>query len=129
MKSFSNKVVVVTGGGNGIGRQVVLDLLRRGARVAAVDVRKESLDETAEMAGAQDRLATFVVDITDRQVTAALPEQVIAAHGAVDVLINVAGIIQPFVRFNDLEYEAIERVMNVNFYGTVNMVRAFLPHL
>ncbi|MGA7096479.1 MAG: SDR family oxidoreductase [Acidimicrobiia bacterium] len=129
MKSFSEKVVVVTGGGNGIGRQVVLELLRRGARVAAVDVREESLKGTVELAAAGDRLATFVVDITDRSATAALPEQVLAAHGAVDALINVAGIIQPFVRFNDLDHDVIERVMNVNFYGTVNMVKAFLPHL
>ena len=54
----NGKVLVVTGGGNGIGRQVVLELLRRGARVAAVDLRKDSLDETAEIAGAGDRLAT-----------------------------------------------------------------------
>jgi short-subunit dehydrogenase len=54
---------------------------------------------------------------------------VIARHGAVDGLINNAGIIQPFVRVNDLEYEAIERVMNVNFYGTLYMTKAFLPHL
>jgi short-subunit dehydrogenase len=54
---------------------------------------------------------------------------VLSAHGAVDGLINVAGIIQPFVRFNDLDYQVIERVINVNLYGTINMVKAFLPHL
>ena len=47
---IAGKVVVVTGGGNGIGQQVVLELLRRGARVAAVDIREESLNETVEMA-------------------------------------------------------------------------------
>ena len=69
----AGKVVVVTGGGNGIGQQVVLELLRRKARVAAVDIREESLNETARLAGADDRLATFVVDITDREATEALP--------------------------------------------------------
>ena len=44
----AGKVVVVTGGGNGIGQQVVLELLRRGARVAAVDIREESLNETTK---------------------------------------------------------------------------------
>ena len=126
---FANKVVVVTGGGNGIGRQVVLELLRRGARVSAVDIRQESLSETAELAEADDRLATFAIDITDRSATAALPEKVIAAHGAVDGLINVAGIIQPFVKLKDLDYEIIERVINVNLYGTIHMVKAFLPYL
>jgi len=126
---LADKVVVVTGGGNGIGRQVVLELLRRGSRVAAVDIRQESLDETIRMADAGDRLATFAVDITDRSATAVLPEKVIAAHGGVDGLINVAGIIQPFVKLNDLGYEVIERVINVNLYGTIHMVKAFLPHL
>jgi NAD(P)-dependent dehydrogenase (short-subunit alcohol dehydrogenase family) len=126
---LSDKVVVVTGGGNGIGRQVVLELLRRGARVAAVDIRQESLDETASLAAAGSRLATFVVDITDRDATEALPEKVIAAHGAVDGLINVAGIIQPFVKLDDLEYDVIRRVIDVNLYGTINMDKAFLPHL
>ncbi|HEU5113236.1 MAG TPA: SDR family oxidoreductase, partial [Acidimicrobiia bacterium] len=126
---IAGKVVVVTGGGNGIGQQVVLELLRRGARVAAVDIREESLNETVEMAGPGDWLATFVVDITDRTATEALPGQVIAAHGVVDGLINVAGIIQPFVKLNELDYEVIERVLNVNLYGTIHMVKSFLPHL
>jgi NAD(P)-dependent dehydrogenase (short-subunit alcohol dehydrogenase family) len=123
------KVFVVTGGGNGIGRQLVLALLARGARVSAIDIRQESLDETARLAGAGDRLHTAVVDITDRAAVDALPEKVIGAHGAVDGLINNAGIIQPFVRLNDLELEDMERVINVNLWGTVNMVKAFLPHL
>lgn len=126
---ISAKVLVVTGGGNGIGRQVVLEALRRGARVAAVDIREESLAETAGIAVAGDRLATFAVDITDREATAALPEQVITAHGAVDGVVNVAGIIQPFVKLNDLDYATIERVINVNLYGTIHMVKAFLPYL
>ena len=126
---ISGKVLVVTGGGNGIGRQVVLEALRRGARVAAVDIREESLADTAGIAVAGDRLATFAVDITDREATAALPEQVIAAHGAVDGVVNVAGIIQPFVKLNDLDYATIERVINVNLYGTIHMVKAFLPLL
>jgi NAD(P)-dependent dehydrogenase (short-subunit alcohol dehydrogenase family) len=126
---FVDKVVVVTGGGNGIGRQVVLELLRRGARVAAVDIRDESLGETVGLADAGDRLVTYALDITARSATAALPEKVIAAHGPVDGLINVAGIIQPFVRLNDLDYDVIERVINVNLYGTIHMVKAFLPHL
>lgn len=126
----AGKVIVVTGGGNGIGRQVVLELLRRGARVAAVDLRQESLDETATLVpAAGDRLATFQLDITDRDGVQALPGRVAEALGAADGLINVAGIIQPFVRLADLEDEIIERVVNVNLYGTLYPLRAFLPGL
>ncbi|HEU4917855.1 MAG TPA: SDR family oxidoreductase [Acidimicrobiia bacterium] len=126
---LANKAIVVTGGGNGIGREVVLDLLRRGARVAGVDIRDTSLVETASIADAGNRLASFVVDITDRAATEALPEKVVAAHGSVDGLINVAGIIQPFVKLQDLDYDVIARVLDVNLYGTIHMVKAFLPHL
>jgi NAD(P)-dependent dehydrogenase (short-subunit alcohol dehydrogenase family) len=100
----ADKVMVVTGGGNGIGQQVVLECLRRGARVAAADIRGESLDETARFAGAGDRLSTHVLDITHREATHAFPEAVIAAHGAADGTINVAGIVQPFVRLHELDY-------------------------
>lgn len=124
-----DKVIVVTGGGNGIGREVTLELIRRGARVAAADIRQDSLDETAALTAAVDRLSTHQVDITDRDASRTLPEEVIAAHGSVDGLVHCAGIIQSFVRLNDLEYDDIERVINVNLYGTIHMVKAFLPHL
>jgi len=127
--NVAGKVIVVTGGGNGIGRQVVLECVRRGARVAAVDISQEGLDVTVELAGAGDRIAAFVVDITDRVAVDALPQQVEEALSSADGLINVAGIIQPFVRVVDLDLEAIERVIDVNFYGTIHMVKAFLPVL
>ena len=123
------KTLIVTGGGNGIGRQVVLDLLGRGAAVAAVDIRQESLDETAALAAAGDRLATFVVDITDHDATEALPRQVIESLGSLDGVVNVAGIIQPFVKFADLDEATMRRVLDVNLWGTINVTKAALPHL
>lgn len=126
----NGKTIVVTGGGNGIGREIVLNLLGKGARVAAVDLSEAGLAETVKLVGGKaDKLSTHVLNITDRAAVEALPAAVIAAHGQVDGLINCAGIIQPFVKFNDLEWDAIERVMNVNFYGLLNMTKTFLPHL
>jgi len=108
----------------------VLALLKKGARVAAVDISATSLAETVALAGElRERLSTHVVNVADRGAVYALPDIVIAAHGAVDGLINNAGIIQRFVRFKDLKQEEIERVMEVNFYGTLYMTGAFLPHL
>lgn len=126
---FEGKVIVVTGAGSGMGRQVALELLRRQARVAAVDIRQEALDETAGLAEVGDRLTTYTVDVTDREAVGALPEAVMADMGVVDGLIHCAGIIQPFVRLNELDYDAIDRVINVNLYGTIHMVKAFLPVL
>lgn len=124
-----DKVVVVTGGGSGIGRHLVLGLLARNARVVAVDIRPDNLDETAVLAAQAARLATHVADVTDRDAIEALPERVTAAMGHVDGIIANAGIIQPFVKLNALGYDAIERVIDVNLYGTIHLVKAFLPIL
>ncbi|MBR7742038.1 SDR family oxidoreductase [Phycicoccus sp. BSK3Z-2] len=126
---LTGRTAVVTGGGNGIGREVVLELLRRGARVAAVDLREDGLAETADLAGAGERLSTHAVDVTDAAAVAALLEAVLTSHGSVDALLNVAGIIQPFVRVADLDQAVVDRVMAVNFHGVVGTVRAFLPLL
>lgn len=123
------KTWVVTGGGSGIGRELVLLLLAKGGRVAAVDVRAENLHQMAARAGGTDRLSLHEVDITDRAATEALVGDVIVAHGGVDGLINNAGIIQPFVPVNELDYDTIDRVLNVNLMGTIYMVKSFLPTL
>jgi NAD(P)-dependent dehydrogenase (short-subunit alcohol dehydrogenase family) len=124
------KTVVVTGAGSGMGREVTLELLRRGANVAAVDLNPKSLEETASLAkDSPDVFATFVVDVTDRAAVEALPQKVIDKFGAVDGVINCAGIIQPFVKLNELDYAAIDRVLNVNLRGTLYMTKTFLPFL
>lgn len=128
--NVKNKTIVVTGGGNGMGRELVLQLLAKGAKVAAVDIKESALLELTTLAGDKTgNLSTHVLDITDNVAVSNFPEQVIAHHGAIDGIINNAGIIQPFVRINNLDFSAIERVMNVNFYGTLYMLKAFLPHL
>ncbi|HKK73934.1 MAG TPA: SDR family NAD(P)-dependent oxidoreductase [Saprospiraceae bacterium] len=125
-----NKVWVITGGGSGMGRELALLLLKKGARVAIVDIKESSMQETAELAGeTRSHLSTHLLNITDKTRVFNLPKQVIEVHGAVDGLINNAGIIQPFIKVNELAFEAIERVMQVNFYGTLYMVKAFLPYL
>jgi NAD(P)-dependent dehydrogenase (short-subunit alcohol dehydrogenase family) len=125
-----NKVIVVTGGGSGIGRELVLNLLNKGAKVFTIDINDKTLQETVQLTGGKKiNLATAVLNITDKAAVEALPAKVIEKFGAVDGVINNAGIIQPFVRFKDLDFEAIERVLNVNLYGVLYMTKAFLPHL
>jgi short-subunit dehydrogenase len=124
------KVVVVTGAGSGMGREVALELLRRGARVAAVDINEKTLGETVTLAaGGADAIATFVVNITDRTAVEALAVAVVERFGAVDGIVNCAGIIQPFVRLKDLDYATIDRVFDVNWRGTLYMTKTFLPLL
>jgi short-subunit dehydrogenase len=125
----AGKVIVVTGGGNGLGRELVRQLVARGARVAAVDINAAGLEETVAPLGKGANVATFEANVADRSAVEALPARVIEHFGSVDGLINCAGVLHPFVRFHELEWAAIERVLNVNFMGTLYMVRAFLPKL
>jgi short-subunit dehydrogenase len=125
-----NKVIIVTGGGSGMGRELVLNLLDKEAKVAAIDINGDTLNETVDLAkSSADSLKTFVLDITNRAKVVETIAQIIKAFGTVDGIINNAGIIQPFKKVNDLDFDTIDRVMNINFYGTLFLIKAILPHL
>jgi NAD(P)-dependent dehydrogenase (short-subunit alcohol dehydrogenase family) len=124
------KVIVVTGAGNGMGRDVTLQLLKAGASVAAVDLNEAMLKETEKLAGGSSKqLSLHVVNIADLAAVQKLPAAVIAKHGHVDGLMNIAGIIHKFKTVADLSYDDFHRIFNVNFFGTVSMVKEFLPLL
>jgi NAD(P)-dependent dehydrogenase (short-subunit alcohol dehydrogenase family) len=120
---LNDKVVLVTGAGSGMGRELTLELVRRGSKVIAVDMHQAAVEETSKLAGSG--VTALTLDVTDRAAVAALPAKV----GVIDCLINNAGIIQPFVPVKDLTIEQAEKVMNVNFYGPFAMIKAFLPTL
>ncbi|MDX9903245.1 MAG: SDR family NAD(P)-dependent oxidoreductase [Bacteroidales bacterium] len=123
-----DKKIIVTGGGSGIGRSLVLELLSRGASVIALDINRASLDETSELAGdKKNSLTCMVLDITDRSGVQEFARQ--QAVEDADGLINNAGIIQPFKKLGDLTQEEIDRVVNVNFCGTLCLTRSMLPIL
>ncbi|MBW2962100.1 SDR family NAD(P)-dependent oxidoreductase [Mesonia aestuariivivens] len=124
---IKGKTFVVTGGG-GLGRALVLALLQKEANVAMLDINESAMEETLQLAkDYKTNLSKHIVNITDKEQVFALPEKIIKIHGAVDGVINNAGIIQPFVDVKELELQVVERIMNINFYGTLYMVKAFLP--
>ena len=127
---IAGKVFLVTGAGSGMGREMAHQMIAKGAKVAALDIHLPQLLETQQICSADEtNFLPLEVDISDRAAVLVLPDRVIKHFGQVDGVINNAGIIQPFVKVNDLSFEAIERVMQVNFFGSVAVVKAFLPHL
>ena len=121
------KVFVLTGAGAGMGREIAIELVKRGARVAAVDMRESALVELKVLLGSEVEI--FSLDVTDNEAVSVLPEKVLKSFGRVDGLINNAGIIQPFLKINQLSIEDAARVMAVNFTGPFLLSKAFLPIL
>lgn len=122
----SGKKLIVTGAGNGMGREVSLELIRRSASVIGVDINADFLAETTKLSeGLGATFRSKVLDISDAKACEGFAKEHLDADG----LVNVAGIIQPFVRVEQLSMKDIDRVMRVNFFGPLNLIHAFLPAL
>ena len=133
MESYTGKRAVVTGGGSGMGRELVVQLAGAGCSVAACDVNAASLAETLARAeaGAPDgtRITTHICDVSDEASVLAFRDAVVAEHGeAIELLFNNAGIGGGGSFVTDTR-EDWERTFGVDFYGVYYCTRAFLPLL
>lgn len=133
MESFAGKRAVVTGGGSGMGRELVVQLVAAGATVATCDVSRAGLAETearAEAAvGGRAPLSTHVCDVSDEAAVVAFRDEVVAIHGeTLELLFNNAGIGGggSFVADNRQDWE---RTFAVDWWGVYYCTRAFLPLL
>ncbi|WP_114226816.1 MULTISPECIES: SDR family NAD(P)-dependent oxidoreductase [Sphingomonas] len=124
---LAGRVAVVTGAGSGIGRGIALACSRRGCHLAIADVNEDGLRETAAMIR-DVTVTTHKLDVTDRAACLALPAQVIAAHGRVDLLVNNAGVAIGGT-FEQVDEADFDWLMEVNFHAVVRLTRAFLPEL
>lgn len=129
MKQLVGRVAVVTGAGSGIGREIALELARRGCHVAGVDVRPEGVEETAQMVRDLGRNASaHVADVADATRVQELPAEVVAEHGACHVLVNNAGVTSAGA-FTKETLEDLHWIVGINLWGVVHGCHAFLPLL
>ena len=129
MKSFRDKVVVVTGAGSGMGRAYAKLLAERGAILALCDYNETALAETVDLLPPGASVLSRAYDVSDRTATYAFAAEVSEALGDASVVINNAGIEgsgRPVWATGD---EIFERVMDVNYYGVMHSSKAFLPQL
>ena len=130
MKSFSGKTAVITGAASGLGRSFALQLAAGGSHLALCDVNLEGLEETRALIGEDGlRVSLHRVDVSDQSQMQQFAANVFAAHNAVDILINNAGICYRPMRFEDTTKEQFERMLAINFWGVFYGIQAFLPHL
>jgi short-subunit dehydrogenase len=129
VRSFADKVCVVTGAASGIGRALAADLAGRGAHLALVDVSAGALAETAQRcATGGRRVTTHVVDVADAACMEALAAEVMAQHGRVELLVNNAGV-SVTGTFEEQSLDDWRWIVGVNFWGVVHGCKFFLPHL
>ncbi len=120
---------LVTGASSGIGRGLALRLAHEGARVALVARRVRELEALAhEIARAGGEALVLPCDVSDRAQATAVAERALAEFGGIDILVNNAGYghHRPFLEW---PLEDIERMMRVNYFGTLYFTKALLPRM
>src|SRR5947209_19417170 len=119
---------IVTGASSGIGRALVIELVRRGANVVALARRQERLEQLAIELAAPDHYRWVAGSITRREDRAAALELARTAFGGIDALVNNAGI-GAVGRFDHADEARLREVMEVNFFAPAEFIREALPLL
>ena len=125
---FKNKVVWITGASGGIGEALAYAFAREGARLVLSARKLAELDRVKANCTASPEVLVLPLDVTDFDLAPLMTQTVLDKLGAVDILINNAGISQrSYAEETDLSVD--RRIMDINYFGTVALTKAVLPHL
>jgi pyridoxal 4-dehydrogenase len=119
---LQNRVAIVTGAGQGIGKAIAQKLSQEGASVVVADINAETATKTAAEIGG----LAHTVDVSSEEQVAGLVSATIDAHGKVDILVNNAAIV-PFTPWDDVDFAEWRRIMAVNLDGVYLTCRAVYP--
>jgi meso-butanediol dehydrogenase/(S,S)-butanediol dehydrogenase/diacetyl reductase len=129
MNRFEDKVVIITGAASGIGRASAHIIAAEGGTIACVDINAAGLEKTvSDITAAGGEAAAYECNLAEPDSISAAVRAIVAAHGRIDALCNVAGILRAD-NTHELTLEAWNRVITINLTGTFLMVKACLPHL
>ena len=127
MSNFTDKIVVITGGSDGIGKALVAQFLALGAKVATCGRNENKLSLLATEFPSSN-LFTAQVDVSKQDQSEAFIKQVVDNWGRIDVLINNAGISMRAL-VSEVSVQTLQNVMDINFWGTVYCTKAALPSI
>ena len=124
---FVGKVAIVTGAGQGMGKQVALDMAAEGAQVVICDVQQDALNETkGEIEGAGGRCLSLKCDVSSRAQVEEMIRETKDTFGRVDILINNAGLLLTGT-IEQTTDEIIDRTLDINVKGVLYAIRAVTP--
>jgi short-subunit dehydrogenase len=129
LKTFQNKVSVVTGAGSGMGRYLALNLAQEGSDVVICDINQKALNETKDLIKAYNvSCSSLNLDLREKNNIDTLVEETISNHGKVDLVFNNAGVVtaSPFLEMKESDWDWCN---DLNYNSLVYCSRAFLPHL
>src|SRR6516162_2473106 len=128
MTAIPGAAAALTGAASGIGRALAIELAARGCNLALADRDEAGLAATAAEIGGKVEISVHRVDIGVPADIAAFAQAAIAAHPALNILVNNAGVAL-LGQFHEIDQAQMEWLFNINFWGAVHATRAFLPRL
>jgi NAD(P)-dependent dehydrogenase (short-subunit alcohol dehydrogenase family) len=129
LQRYSDRRVLITGGGSGIGQASVLRILDEGGQVVAADISEQGLKDTVARAEPHgDRLSSVVVDVANEESVKEGVAEAVRQLGGLDTLVNAAGILRSS-HFLDTTLAEFEQVLRINLIGTFLVIREAIPAL
>jgi NAD(P)-dependent dehydrogenase (short-subunit alcohol dehydrogenase family) len=127
-RDLDGRKVFITGAASGIGRAMALACARERARLFLTDITADSLDETVALAKEAGATVAWAQagDIADHATVRAMAEEITAEHGAMDIVMNVAGIAE-WGTITAMPHESWQRLINVNLMGPIHVMEYFVP--
>jgi len=125
---LENKVAIVTGAGQGIGRGIALALAKEGAKVVVSDITDKIFDLVKEIEAVGAKVLAVKADVSKKEDTEQLAAETLKAFGKIDVLVNNAGI-YPFKALLEMTEEDWDKVLNINLKGVFNCTKSVLPSM
>ncbi|MCH7313773.1 SDR family NAD(P)-dependent oxidoreductase [Acinetobacter sp. ANC 3882] len=129
MKSFNQKVAAITGAGSGIGQQLAILLAQQGAHLALSDINEQGLAETQVLLQQYPVKITLTkLDVSDQTAVREWAADSFKAHGKINLIFNNAGVALAST-VEGMNYDELEWILNINFWGVVYGTKEFLPYL